>query len=143
MLLSARDDTKLAFFWAKRAPTTFRAPAEKQQNALAEALLFGRLTSLAGGPPITFRTAQDIGTVMGGRTYWKKFELQTDALGIQITHAADYDPLRGAAFFSRISDPCNAFPGTHFPERIRPTRNESRPLVVLSPNYETQPAYRC
>ncbi|MDB2423648.1 hypothetical protein N9X05_17070, partial [Paracoccaceae bacterium] len=58
-------------FWAARVPTTFRAPAEKQQNALAEALLFGRLTSLAKGPPITFRTAQDVGTVMGGRTYWK------------------------------------------------------------------------
>ena len=106
-------------FLAERAPTTFRAPAEKQQNALAEALLFGRLTSLAGGPPITFRTAQDVGTVMGGRTYWKKFELQTDALGIQITHAADYDPLRGAAFFSRISDPGNAFPGTHPPNQKR------------------------
>ena len=106
-------------FWAERAPTTFRAPAEKQQNALAEALLFGRLTSLAGGPPITFRTAQDVGTVMGGRTYWKKFELQTDALGIQITHAADYDPLRGAAFFSRISDPGNAFLGTHPPNQKR------------------------
>ena len=88
-------------FLAERAPTTFRAPAEKQQNALAEALLFGRLTSLAGGPPITFRTAQDIGTVMGGRTYWKKFEL------------------RGAAFFSRISDPGNAFPGTHPPNQKR------------------------
>ena len=100
-------------FLAERAPTTFRAPAEKQQNALAEALLFGRLTSLAGGPPITFRTAQDIGTVMGGRTYWKKFELHTDARGIQITHAADYDLLRGTAFFSRISGPGNAFPETH------------------------------
>ena len=130
-------------FLAKRAPTTFRAPAEKQQNALAEALLFGRLTSLAGGPPITFRTAQDVGTVMGGRTYWEKFELQTDALGIQITHATDYDPLRGAAFFSRISDPGNAFPGTDFPERIHPTRNESRPLLVLSPDYKIQPAHRC
>ena len=50
---------------------------------------------------------------MGGRTYWKKFELQTDALGIQITHAADYDLLRGTAFFSRISGPGNAFPETH------------------------------
>ena len=56
---------------------------------------------------------------MGGRTYWKKFELQTDALGIQITHAADYDLLRGAAFFSRISDPGNAFPGTHPPNQKR------------------------
>ena len=106
-------------FWAERAPTTFRAPAEKPQNALAEALLFGRLTSLAGGQPITFRTAQDVGTVMGGRTYWEKFELQTDALGIQITHATDYDPLRGAAFFSRISVPGNAFPGTHPPNQKR------------------------
>ena len=56
---------------------------------------------------------------MGGRTYWKKFELQTDALGIQITYAADYDPLRGAAFFSRISDPGNAFPGKHPPNQKR------------------------
>jgi predicted Zn-dependent protease len=105
--------------WADIAPTIFRAPAEKQQNALAGALLFGRLTSLAGGPPITFRTAQDIGTVMGGRTYWEKFELQADALGIQITHAADYDPVRGAAFFSRISDPGTAFLGTHPPNQKR------------------------
>ena len=82
-------------------------------------MLFGRLTSLAGGPPIIFRTAQDIGKVMGGRTYWEKFELQADALGIQITHAADYDPLRGAAFFSHISDPGNAFPGTHSPNQKR------------------------
>ena len=86
-------------FWAKRAPAIFRAPGEKQQNALAGALLFGRVNSLTGGPPITFRTAQNIGKVMGGRTYWKKFELQAAALGIQITHAAQYDPVRGAAFF--------------------------------------------
>lgn len=79
---------------------------------------------------------------MGSRTYWKKFELQTDALGIQITHAADYDPLRGAAFFSRISDPGNTFPGTHFPKRIYPTRNESTPLLVLSPDYKIQPAHQ-
>jgi len=122
-------------FWAERAPTVFRAPAEQQQNAPAGVLLIGRLTSLAGEPPIIFRAAQDIDIVMGGRTYSEKFELQADALGIQITHAADYDPVRGAALFTRISDPGNAFPGTHFPERIRPTRNESRPLVELSPDF--------
>ena len=88
-------------FWAERAPTVFRAPAEQQQNAPAGVLLIGRLTSLAGEPPIIFRAAQDIDIVMGGRTYWKKFEL------------------RGAAFFSRISDPGNAFPGTHPPNQKR------------------------
>jgi predicted Zn-dependent protease len=56
---------------------------------------------------------------MGGCTYWKKFELQADALGIQITHAAVYDPVRGAAFFSSISDPGNAFLGTHPPNQKR------------------------
>ena len=56
---------------------------------------------------------------MGGRTYWEKFELQADAIGIQITHAADYDPVCDAAFFSRISDPGNTFPGTHSPNQKR------------------------
>jgi predicted Zn-dependent protease len=126
MLLSAQNDDELAFILGHESAHHIQGHLlKKQQNALAGALLFGKITSLAGGPPITVRTAQDIGTFMGGRTYSKKFELQADALGTQITHAAGYDPVRGATFFRRISDPGNAFFGTHPPnqKRIEMVRN--------------------
>jgi predicted Zn-dependent protease len=131
MLVSAQNDDELAFILGHESAHHIQGHLlKKQQSALAGGLLFGRLTSLAGGPPVTVKTAQDIGIFMGGRTYSKKFELQADALGTQITHAAGYDPVRGAAFFSRIPDPGNAFLGTHPPnqKRIEIVRNVAAQL---------------
>ena len=114
ILMSAHNDDELAFILGHESAHHIQGHLlQKQQNALAGAVIFGSLSSLIGATPGTVRAAQDIGIFMGGRTYSKNYELEADALGTQITHAAGYDPIRGAAFFSRISDPGNAFLGTH------------------------------
>ena len=44
---------------------------------------------------------------------------EDDALGTIITQRAGYDPIRGAAFFTRIPDPGDRFLGTHPPNASR------------------------
>jgi predicted Zn-dependent protease len=56
---------------------------------------------------------------VGARTYSKDFELEADALGTVISMRAGFDPIRGAAFFTRIPDPGNRFLGTHPPNAQR------------------------
>ncbi|MDJ0860305.1 MAG: M48 family metalloprotease, partial [Dinoroseobacter sp.] len=103
--------------------------AERQQEAQLGAMAGGILASIltsgssaAGGEIID--QAMQAGAFVGARAYSKDKELEADALGTVITARAGYDPVRGAAFFSRIPDPGDQFLGTHPPnaERIQVVR---------------------
>ena len=77
------------------------------------------LAILLGGDQATVKRAQREGALVGSRIYSKDFELEADSLGTVITARAGYDPLRGAAFFTRIPDPGDRFLGTHPPNARR------------------------
>ena len=91
----------------------------QQQNAAAGAVIFAGLATLTGADPSAVQSAQELGAAVGARSYSKEFELEADALGTVITKRAGYDPIKGAAFFSRIPDPGNRFLGTHPPNAAR------------------------
>ena len=106
------NQDELAFVMAHEAAHHIQGHLQQQrQNATLGALIFGQLASGAGAS--AQRTAQQLGASLGVRSFSKDFELEADALGTRIAAAAGYDPVNGAAFFTRIPDPGNSFLGTH------------------------------
>ena len=95
--------------------------ARQQQNAVAGSVLLAGLASLAGGSAADISNAQDLGAIVGARSYSKEFELEADRLGTLITHKAGYRPSVGVKFFDRLPDPGDRFLGTHpaNPDRVR------------------------
>jgi Zn-dependent protease with chaperone function len=104
----------------------------EQVNALTGAVILAGLTVLGGGSSSDIQTAQDIGAMVGGRSYSKDFELEADQLGTVISYYAGYNPLVGAKFFARIADPGDRFLGTHPPNaaRLETVRRTSAQLGV-------------
>jgi len=116
----ARNEDELAFVMGHEAAHHISGHiARQQQNAVAGAVIFAGLATLSGGDANTVRSAQELGAQVGARSYSKDFELEADALGTVITKRAGYDPVRGAAFFTRIPDPGDRFLGTHPPNAAR------------------------
>lgn len=116
----ARNEDELAFVLGHEAAHHIAGHiARQQQNAVAGAVIFAGLATLSGGDANTVRSAQELGAQVGARSYSKDFELEADALGTIITQRAGYDPIRGAAFFTRIPDPGDRFLGTHPPNASR------------------------
>ncbi|MEL6586690.1 MAG: M48 family metallopeptidase [Pseudomonadota bacterium] len=93
--------------------------AQQRQSAAAGAIVGGLLGAALGGDAQTAETIGRVGATVGARQFSKEHELEADALGTVITARAGYDPVRGAAFFSRIPDPGDRFLGTHPPNRAR------------------------
>lgn len=89
------------------------------EQAMEGALLGGILASINGGDDQSIATAQKIGASIGARRFSKEFELQADSFGTIIAFRAGFDPVLGAAFFTRLPDPGNAFLGTHPPNAQR------------------------
>lgn len=81
-----------------------------QQTAMAGAMLGGLIGAMGGFDP---EALQQAGAGLGGRVYSKNFELEADALGTDIAVRSGFDPVRGAAFFTRLPDPGDQFLGTH------------------------------
>ena len=120
LIADARNEDELAFVLGHEAAHHISGHiARQQQNAVAGAVIFAGLATLSGGDAGTIRSAQELGAQVGARSYSKNFELEADALGTIITTRAGYDPLRGAAFFTRIPDPGDKFLGTHPPNASR------------------------
>ncbi len=116
----ARNEDELAFVLGHEAAHHIAGHiARQQQNAVAGAVIFAGLATLSGGDASAVRNAQQLGAQVGARSYSKEFELEADALGTIITSRAGFDPLRGAAFFTRIPDPGDKFLGTHPPNTAR------------------------
>lgn len=120
LIATVRNADELAFVMGhESAHHISRHLARQERNATAGALVLAGITAIAGGGDSAVKSAQEIGGSIGARTYSKDYELEADQLGTIITHKAGYDPVLGAAFFTRISDPGNTFLGTHPPNAAR------------------------
>ncbi|MEM9348958.1 MAG: M48 family metallopeptidase [Pseudomonadota bacterium] len=93
--------------------------ARQQQNASLGAVSLGALATAFGRSDEAVQEAARLGAVVGARSYSKNFELEADRLGTILTARSGYDPLVGAAYFTRIPDPGNRFLGTHPPNAQR------------------------
>ncbi len=122
MLGQIANQDELAFVMAHEAAHHIEGHlARQQQNAVAGSVLLAGLASLAGGSAAEISNAQDLGAIVGARSYSKEFELEADRLGTLITHKAGYRPSVGVKFFDRLPDPGDRFLGTHpaNPDRVR------------------------
>lgn len=93
--------------------------ARQRQSAATGALVGGLIASVAGADGATVNEISRISAGVGARRFSKDHELEADALGTIITARAGFNPVRGAAFFSRIPDPGDRFLGTHPPNSAR------------------------
>lgn len=122
LIRQMRNADELAFVMAHEAAHHIEGHiAQTRRNATAGALIVGLAGAALGADQQSIQSAQRIGATVGARRYAKEFELEADALGTVIAARAGFDPVRGAAFFTRIPDPGDRFLGTHPPnaDRIR------------------------
>ncbi len=125
LLKDVQNDDELAFIMGHEAAHHISGHiARTQQTAMTGALLGGVLIAAIGGDASAVSSAQDIGATVGARRYSKDYELEADKLGTVIAYYSGYDPVRGAAYFSRIPDPGDRFLGSHPPngQRIETVR---------------------
>ncbi|EAR51488.1 hypothetical protein OG2516_17246 [Oceanicola granulosus HTCC2516] len=121
LIAEARNRDEIAFVLAHETAHHIEGHLDRQRaNATAGAVVFGQLAGVLGAVNADdIRAAQEIGAVVGARSYSKAFELEADKLGTIITARAGYDPILGADFFFRIPDPDGRFLSTHPPNRDR------------------------
>ena len=120
LIAEARNEHELAFVMGHEAAHHIAGHlGRQQQNAIAGAAIAAASAVLGGADRATVQRAQQYGARIGARSYSKEFELEADALGTVITAKANYDPLVGARFFTRIPDPGDKFLGTHPPNAAR------------------------
>lgn len=120
LIATVQNADELAFVMGHEAAHHIAGHLARQREAAtAGAVIFAGLASLTGADSNGIRSAQELGATVGARTYSKDFELEADALGTVISMRAGFDPIRGAAFFTRIPDPGNRFLGTHPPNAQR------------------------
>lgn len=125
LIADARNADEIAFVMGHEAAHHIAGHIPRQQaNAQIGAALGAALGAAMGGGDQSVQLGQEIGGSVGARRYAKDYELEADALGTQLAYRAGFNPERGAAFFTRIPDPGNAFLGTHPPnaERIATVR---------------------
>lgn len=132
LLEDTQNRDEIAFVLAHEAAHHISGHLERQRrNASVGAAVFGELAaSLGGGGADGVRTAQQLGAIVGARTYSKDFEFEADRLGTIIAARAGFDPVNGAEFFWRIPDPGDQFLGTHPPnaERVAMVRRTAAGL---------------
>lgn len=120
LIADARNQDEIAFVLGhETAHHIENHIAQQRQSATTGAIIGGVLGSLAGASEAVVNELSRAGATAGARRFSKEHELEADALGTIITHAAGYDPIRGAAFFNRIPDPGDRFLGTHPPNAQR------------------------
>jgi len=120
LIADARNADEIAFVVGHEAAHHIAGHIPQvQRTAVTGAVLAGVLAQASGAPPDAVRAAQQMGATMGARTYARDFELEADALGAEIALRAGFDPVRGAAFFSRLPDPGDRFLGSHPPNAQR------------------------
>jgi len=120
LIAEARNQDELAFILGHEAAHHIRGHIPKtQQSAVAGAVVGGLLAAVLGAGDAGIQEAQRMGGAVGARSYSKGYELEADELGTIITARAGYNPVRGAAFFTRIPDPGDRFLGSHPPNGQR------------------------
>ncbi|MEM7487854.1 MAG: M48 family metallopeptidase [Pseudomonadota bacterium] len=125
LIADARNQDEIAFVIGHESAHHIEQHiARQRQSAAAGALVGGLIGTALGGDASTVNQISRAGAQVGARSYSRDHELEADALGTVITAQAGYNPVRGAAFFTRIPDPGDRFLGTHPPnsERIATVR---------------------
>jgi predicted Zn-dependent protease len=132
LLNTAQNQDELAFVLGHELAHHLAGHISRQTaSSQIGAVLGGGLAILLGGSGDTVDAVSRVGATVGARAYSKSHELEADKLGTLIAMDAGYDPVRGAAFFTRIPDPGDRFLGSHPPnaariETVRKTAAQSR-----------------
>lgn len=117
---STRNADELAFVLSHETAHHILGHLDRQARyAAAGAAIFGDLAARDGASPEVVVRAEQLGAVLGARSYSKEFELEADQLGTVIAFHAGFDPLRGAEYFGRLPDPGDRFLGSHPPNATR------------------------
>ncbi|ETA53897.1 M48 family metallopeptidase [Ponticoccus alexandrii] len=120
LINSVRNADELAFIMSHEAAHhVMNHLAKTRESATYGAVIFAGIAAIGGAEAEAVRSAEQLGAAVGARAYSKEFELEADQLGTIIAIQAGYDPVRGAAFFTRIPDPGNRFLGSHPPNAER------------------------
>jgi len=120
MVATVRNADELAFVMAHEASHHIAGHLIRQaRDSAAGAAIMAGLATMAGASPADISAAQDLGAIVGARSYSKEYELEADMLGTVIAARAGYDPRIGALYFTRIPDPGDQFLGTHPPNAVR------------------------
>jgi Zn-dependent protease with chaperone function len=120
LIADARNRDEIAFVIGHEAAHHIEGHlALQRQSATAGAVVGGLLGAALGVDRATADTIVRAGATVGARSFSKENELEADALGTVITARAGFDPVRGAAFFTRIPDPGDRFLGSHPPNADR------------------------
>ncbi|SDY61611.1 Peptidase family M48 [Jannaschia faecimaris] len=120
LIADARNADEIAFVIGHESAHHIEEHIARQREAATTgALVGGLIASVAGANATTAQEISRISAGVGARRFSKDHELEADALGTVITARAGYDPVRGAAFFTRIPDPGDRFLGTHPPNSAR------------------------
>ena len=120
LIADARNRDEIAFVMSHEAAHHIEGHlGRRRDSALAGRALFETLAERGGATPADVRRAAQFGLFVGSRRYSKEFELEADSLGAVITARSGFDPVRGAAFFTRSPDPGDRFLGTHPPNAAR------------------------
>lgn len=120
LIRDARNADELAFIFAHEAAHHILGHIPMQQRAARLGAAILQREAAAGGADIAaIRLAGRVGAEIGARRFSKEMELEADALGTAITHAAGFDPVRGAEYFDRIPEPGGGFLSTHPPVAAR------------------------
>lgn len=120
LITSVRNADELAFIMGHEAAHHILHHLDKsRETATYGAVILSGIAALGGADAETVRSAEELGAVIGARSFSKEFELEADRLGTIIAARAGYDPVLGSEFFYRIPDPGNEFLGTHPPNAAR------------------------
>ena len=120
MIAQAANADEMAFVLGHEAAHHILGHLTRQaENAAAGAAILAGLAGAPGASAADIADAEQIGAILGARSYSKEFELEADRLGTVISLRAGYDPVLGAAYFARIPDPGNRFLGSHPPNAAR------------------------
>jgi Zn-dependent protease with chaperone function len=120
LIADARNADEIAFVMGHEAAHHILNHIPKRaESAAGAAMIAGAFARANGASPDDIRRAEAFGAEVGARSYSKEFELEADAAGAEIALVAGYDPVRGAAFFSRLPDPGDQFLGSHPPNAER------------------------
>lgn len=120
LIADARNADEIAFVIGHESAHHIEQHIARQRQAASTgALVGGLIASVAGASASTTQEISRISAGVGARRFSKDHELEADALGTVITARAGYNPVRGAAFFTRIPDPGDRFLGTHPPNAAR------------------------
>ncbi|WP_198671073.1 M48 family metallopeptidase [Oceanibium sediminis] len=132
LIADARNADELAFILGHEAGHHIRDHLPRRQSAAnTGAALGGIVAAVFGADSGGVQQAANLGGLVGSRRFSPGYELEADRVGTRIAIRAGYDPVRGAAYFTRIADPGNGFLASHPPnssriDTVRATAREFR-----------------